>query len=135
MSKEELMQGIKDGEGLVISDATHRLDHLLSAAIDLLEVYEITDNPFSYIHPQSFTKQLRGLFRTTEGYTETDIEGAAYVNTYYGYWEIKDESEAWLYWEAVFDLFQDLSPDGYYFGTHEEDGSSFGWFPTEGGQD
>jgi len=46
------------------------------------------------------------------------------------YWEVTPPDPSIL-WEKIFDLMNEISPKGCYFGCHQGDGSLFGFFEVE----
>lgn len=44
---------------------------------------------------------------------------------YFSHWRCADDLA------YLFDTLDEFSPEGYYFGAHEGDGSDFGWWPCD----
>jgi hypothetical protein len=117
MGKKELQEVIKHHEGFILSDGTLKTETLLAKACELFNVYGIETK---------LNEEIPMLF------TELGT-GSLVADVYYGA-EIKEDKreEAEYIWnEDVYNLFSELSPNGYYFGSSEGDGACIGWFRLE----
>jgi hypothetical protein len=94
-----------------ISCGTLRTADLLSAFAAELEW--LNDSPFDN-RPHNLAGQIQDLF-SDDGET------------------IKEEKQDEAQWilEEAFDLLNEASPEGYYFGTHPGDGSDFGFWQIQ----
>lgn len=116
MSKKDLQRDICKKGGLILSDGTLNLEHLLPKAHDLLRDYNI--NP-------SLRKEIRKLF-VVRGWENGDD---MWTHVYHGRVRIKDDEQASYLWnEDVYNYFNNIAPNGYYFGSLEGDGACIGWF-------
>lgn len=107
-----LKKEIEQKEGLIFSTDTLKTDDLLTSAYSFLKAYELNEQ---------LQKNIAEVF-TEEPTNE---------NYYYSRTEIKEgkeEESGYLFNEDVFNYFNEIAPDSYYFGTSEGDGACFGWF-------
>jgi len=123
-NKKDLQELIIKKEGLIFSEGTLNLTHLLSAVYDLIVEFNLDSN---------LEKDIEKVFTNTD--PEDDEKNLpTYHNQYYGYIEIpkdKEEEASYIFNEDIFDLFNDIAPEGFYFGNLEGDGACFGWFVVE----
>ena len=111
----EFKKTITGKSGLIISEATHRNEDLLSATYDILNKFGL-NLPLQAEIFEIFTEEPTSF------------------NVFYGYTSIPDEKQeeaTQLFNEDVYSYFNEIAPNGYYFGTSEGDASCFGWFLQE----
>lgn len=116
MSKESLQAEIIEKEGIILSDGTLNLQHLLPKVFDLISAYEIKTD---------INKDIESVF---EGDKPT------FYNQFYGNSKLiqsKEEIASDIWNEDVYNLFNSLCPDGFYFGSSEGDGACIGFFKYE----
>lgn len=132
MSKRELQKIIKETGGVEFLNGTLNLADLLAQAYDLITMYDLRGNPFKYIQNKSFRSEIKDLFRTTDG-ENGPVCYPMWNERFYGNIELipDKESEAYMIWDEVCNYFNNLAPNGYYFGSTEGDGSDIGWWKIE----
>ena len=92
-------------EGLIISEATLKTSDLLDAA-------------YSVLFPNGLNTELcHEIEIIINGGTSTDID----------YGKLRDDAE-YMWNETIFNYFNEICPDGYYFGPSEGDGACIGFF-------
>ena len=114
-TKKDLQELIIKKGGLIFSEGTLSLVHLLPAAYDLIVEFNLNSN---------LEKDIKKVF------SNTDTE-PTYHNQYYGYITIpedKEEEASYIFNEDIFNL---MICAGIYFGNLEGDGACFGWFMIE----
>lgn len=119
MSIKDLQKDIRKEEGYILSDGTLNLTHLLPKAYDLMLSYNLQTN---------LKKEIESVFTALP----------TFHNQYYGETEIiedKMEDAVYLWNEDIFNYFNNISPNGYYFGSSEGDGACLGWFKYEENED
>lgn len=125
MSIKSFQTILKSGYGMVISTATHRTESLLAVSHDLI----ITHN-MRKLYP--LAKEIKEILNYDGDMT---LSHADYYDKLY----IKpedNENASDLLNETVYNRFNEIAPRGYYFGTPEGDGSSFGfWKEAPEGKD
>lgn len=115
MGKKHLQKIIRDGKGFILSTGTLNLEHLLPKAYDVIISYRIYS-----LYP--LAHKIAEVIKYKGGVP-------ASTACYYGYTEISNEEEAGYLWhEDVFNMFNELAPKGYYFGSQEGDGACIGWW-------
>lgn len=133
MSKVTLQKTIQKGQGYVLSSGTLNLEHLLSVAHDIIIKYRLDDK----VGGTSLRKLIRGCFIQVREAEDLDVylkEGGLWELQYFGVVRLNTgryEVGQWTpqdIWEACISLFESVTPEGYYFGTLEGDGSCIGWF-------
>lgn len=110
---------VKDEGGYIFSTGTHNYNDLLSSAHELFLRFDIDTK---------YVKKIENLFEfdTESDYTLSD---AVYYNKIkLSEFESEEVAEFWN--ETLFNYFNEVSPEGYYFGTSEGDGSCYGWFES-----
>lgn len=123
MSIKDLQRDIKKGEGYILSDGTLNYRHLIPKAYDIITRYNMQTE---------LKNEIKKVFTNTDN-EDTTIYEPTFYNQYYNNIEISEENyekAGWL-WEDIFDYFNNISPKGYYFSSHEGDGSCFGWWKYE----
>lgn len=126
MSKiKQLQTGITSKGGFILSDGTCNLNHLLPKAYDLIVGAELSEslakdilNVF-YIKPED--KEMIGIY---------GLFNAQY-NDFCKIPEDKEIEASEIWNESIYNLFNNIAPYGYYFGSSEGDGACFGWFQFE----
>lgn len=116
MSKASFKKNVKQDNGYILSDGTHDYQALLCKSYDLLVNFNIRT------HLKKEIEKALGLPKD------------ASAERLYFYSELPEydiDVLASLWNDDVFYLFEDLTPNGYYFGTLEGDGACFGWFKLE----
>ena len=111
----ELQKDITERNGLIFSTDTLKIDDLLTSVYSFLKAREIN---------QYLQDTIAEIF--TE---EPTNENYCYCRT-----ELKPETEdeaSYILNKTVWNFFNEIAPDGYYFGNTEGDGSCFGWFLLE----
>lgn len=126
MSKKELQNDIKRNNGYILSDGTLNLQHLLPKAYDLI----ITYNLRGY---RELLAEIRSCFVIQEDTFHT-IDGGLFRLQYHGMASLEESlmeraSDIWN--ESIFNVFNELTPNHYYFGSSEGDGACIGWFQNE----
>jgi allophanate hydrolase subunit 1 len=123
MSIKDLQKTIRQREGLILSTDTLNLIHLLPASYDLMVNYNMRT---------TLKNDIESVFANTDK-DEEEKELPTYTNQYYSRIEIPEEKaeEANYILEEVFNYFENISPNGYYFGNTEGDGACFGFFKCE----
>lgn len=116
MSKRDLQRDIRNNGGLILSDGTLNINHLLAKSYDLMSHYNLRTNIYGEILETFNISKLGAPSLMTE--------------VYYGRAEIPREKEEYAYmlWEDITNYFQELAPSGYYFGASEGDGACIGWW-------
>lgn len=112
LTVENLKHEIIAKEGLVISEATLKIEDLLSTYYQLIKNYHLSDTRMEEI--QSFF----------------DEEPTAY-NYFYNIAHLlgdKEEEATEYLNESLFDFFNEICPEGFYFGSNEGDGACIGFF-------
>lgn len=130
MSKEQLQELITQKEGLIFSEGTHNLTHLLPSAYDLIKQYGLDkeDNKAAEI-----CKDIEKIFVNTDP-EETEKLLPTFRNQYYNKIYIpeeKQEEAGYIFNEAIFNYFNDIVPEGFYFSSHPGNGSCFGFWKIE----
>lgn len=116
MSRETLQAEIIAHEGIILSDGTLNLQHLLPSAYDFIVSHGLSDE---------LEKAIEGVFVG---------EKPTYYNQFYGKTKLnedKREEAEWLWNEDVYNLFNEIAPLGFYFGCTEGDGACIGFFRYE----
>ncbi|HHX66787.1 MAG TPA: hypothetical protein GX708_01865 [Gallicola sp.] len=129
MSKEQLQKEIISKEGIILSEGTHNLTHLLTSAYDLITNYNLEEDAKA----AKIITDIRKCFVNTNQENK-DENLPTYYNQYYNYICIPDENQeeaSILFNEDIFNYFSEISPEGYYFSSHPGDGSLFGWWKCE----
>lgn len=118
---------IKNGV-YILSDGTLNMDHLLSKAHDVIKEFHMANE-----NPQLIVNIYK-VFSCDKEDLNAIYEHGLFFAQYYNMCKIKDEliTEADYIWnEDIYNLFQSVSPDGYYFGSSDGDGACIGWFKCE----
>lgn len=113
MTKEELQKEIVGKDGIILSDGTLNIQHLLPKAYDLIQAYKLSD---------ALEKAIEAVFIG---------EAPTFYNQFYGDTKLnpnKEEEANYLWNEDIFNLFNEITPDGFYFGSSEGDGACIGFF-------
>lgn len=113
---------IKSNEGFILSDGTLNLTHLLSKAHDLIVAYNMND---------SLQIDIIDLFDLD---CPLEKGETLYSKQYHGEAKIYEDSEqdANEIWnDDVYNYFNEISPNGYSFGSFDGDGACIGWFKVE----
>lgn len=124
MSIKTLQKTIKKEQGFILSDGTMNLLHLLPKAYDLITGYNLRTN---------LKKEIEEVFSNADKEEKEKLLPSFY-NQYYSGVEITEEKmeEAGYLWnENIYNYFNNISPNGYYFGSSEGDGACIGWFKFE----
>lgn len=137
MAKEELQKVILTGDdGLLFSSRTLNLQHLLAQAYDTLVSYELTDGKHGV---GDLKTSILECFEPSTNYYGTMEDVIAHNNSlftsqYHGRCELVKYKHGDIaldpadVWDACCNYFQNLAPEGYYFGDIEGDSSCIGWF-------
>ena len=113
----DLQELIENREGLIFSEGTGHTFQLLTKAYHFLNHYNIH---------QELQDEVEELLRLNEIHENTVhlpdrlFEGFNYYASD-------------VFNGGVFNLFNNIAPPGFYFGTLEGDGACYGWFKFEGG--
>lgn len=128
MSKADLQKAIKENEGIILSDGTLNLEHLLSSAYDLIVSYNLKGNPNSHIQTKTIRNDILECFVIDGDFMKSNE--SLWRKVYYSEAKINEKAPYSPYdvWDDVESYFQSLAPDGYYFGSLEGDGACIGWF-------
>jgi len=119
--KEKLKTIIQNEEGFILSDGTLNPEHILPKVYDLIEELELEKE-------DKKAKELKKLIE------EIFTDNPTFQNQYWDESNIKEgkEEEAnFILNEDVFNYLSELSPEDYFFGSHEGDGALIGWFKEE----
>lgn len=137
-SVKDLQEKIIKDEGFILSDGTLNLNHLLSKAHDLIQMERLEGEckgclKTSPKYTKSIMKQIRTIFHHEDEEKYMELH-CLYDPVYYGTSYIPHDnmiqaSELWN--ETIFNFFNEVAPDGYYFGSSEGDGALIGWFKYE----
>lgn len=103
---------ITEKEGLIISEATLKIEDLLSASYDFMSAHQLNE------------KLQNEICKTFE------VVSNCYNNCH-RLCTIPDKNQDTaneLWNEDVFNYFNSIAPAGYYFGSSEGDGACIGWF-------
>ena len=121
---EYFMNKITDFGGYTFSEGTHDTACLLAKAYDLLNGLEFSDE-VEYIpwRIARFSNQVEKALSW-----DRDEYDSAFEAYYWGALQVVDEEQASYLLDDAFDILGSLSPEGYYFGSHEGDGACFGWW-------
>jgi len=127
MSIKDLQTTIKVKEGFILSTDTLNLEHLLPSAYDLIVAYNMRTN---------LKEEIEKVFVNTD--LEEEKLLPTFHNQFYSNIEIpeeKQEDASYLWNEDIFNYFNNISPNGYYFGNTLDDGACIGWFKVEENED
>lgn len=125
MSVEKFQEAVKKHEGYILSDGTLNYEHLLAKAYDCIVGWEIESD---------IPKEIIELFAFEKDYAPEDGDDISLRElVYFGHAELKEDSQSlesasWIWNETLYNFFDEMSPDGYYFGGSEGDGACIGWF-------
>jgi hypothetical protein len=128
MSIKDLQKTIRKEGCYILSDGTLNLTHLLPCAYDLI---------VSYNMQTTLKKDIESVFIPTEKADYKLEKLPTYYNQYHGNVEISNSKmeEASMIWnEDIYNYFNAISPNGYYFGSSEGDGALIGWWKIEEGE-
>src|SRR5206468_6757772 len=127
MSKVEQLKAeiIKHG-GFILSDGTLNLTHLLPKAYDLMVGAELDC--------ETLKQYILAVFNVDAEDLQVIREHGLFFAQYHGMCKVAEDkqieaSEIWN--EDVFNLFNNISPEGFSFGSSEGDGACIGWFKYE----
>lgn len=115
LTKENLVQEIIAKNGLVISEATLKTDDLLSTYYQLIKDYHLSGKVMNEIS-QFFDEEpttINYFYGVCHIFREKEEEAREYLNDF------------------LYDFFNEICPEGYYFGNTEGDGACFGFFKCE----
>lgn len=107
-----LQEKIKEQEGFIISTDTLKLSDLIPEASYLIHAYDLDPDFLPELDEIMFYHVERDRFE----FEEMVDRG-----------ELREKAE-WLWNESIFNYFNEIAPDGYYFGNTEGDGALFGFF-------
>lgn len=112
---KKFMDYVIQHEGLVLSEATLNTADRLTSSYTFLMEHELKPE---------LCQEIRNCF---------DEEPTNFNFTYGRCHLLSNKSELaeYLLNEDVFNFFNDIAPDGYYFGSQEGDGACFGWWQYE----
>jgi hypothetical protein len=128
MSIKDLQKDIRKNEGYIFSDGTFNLNHLLPKTYDLLVAYNMQSQT-----AKNIKKAIEGIFVNTDK-DQTEKLLPTYINQYYSNIEIPDDKQeeaSYIWNEDIFNYFNSIAPNNYYFGSSEGDGACIGWFKEE----
>ena len=124
MSIKNLQKNIRNNEGFILSTDTLNLTHLLPSAYDLMVKYNMRT---------SLKQEIESVFVNTDS-DDTEKLLPTFYNQFHGLIKIpteKQEEASYLWNEDIFNYFNNISPNGYYFGSSEGDGACIAWFKVE----
>jgi hypothetical protein len=130
----KLQEVIINNGGFILSDGTLNLQHLLPKAYDLLSNYEIDKPELKQEILDCFELEYYGADKEFSKEQFIDKELSLFVEQYHGDAELMDDKQelaSYLWNEDIFNLFNNIAPTGYYFGSSEGDGACIGWFKFE----
>lgn len=125
MSIKHLQKDIRKGEGYILSDGTLNLKHLLPKVYDLIITYNMQSKT-----AKDIKAAIEELFINIDE-EETEKQLPIFANQYYNrikFAEDKQEEISYIWNENIFNYFNNISPNRYYFGHSEGDGACIGWF-------
>jgi hypothetical protein len=140
MPKEQLRSDIMGSNGAyVISDGTLNPQHLLAKSYDLLVQWGIEDAKHGI---GDLKTSILEVFKPNTDYYSTMQDAIAgdnslFTSQYHSRCELIEYRHGDIalsphdVWEACYSFFQNIAPDGYYFGSQEGDGACIGWFVYE----
>ena len=102
-NKKDLQELIKQKGGLIFSEGTLNLTHLLPTAYDVIVEFNLSDN---------IKEEIEKIFSNIDS-------------------QDKEEEASYIFNEDIFNLFNDIAPEGFYFSSHPGDGACFGWWKVE----
>lgn len=95
-----------------IIHGTHRPQDLIPTLLDAVREY----------NPSAYAGLMVSPFGAIPAYVQDEGDDSPW-------WDGDDAS--YLLNEVLFDLLNEVSPEGCYFGAHPGDGSDFGWWETD----
>ena len=116
MTLQEFQELIIKDEGVCFSDGTLNLRHLLPKAYDLFNEVDIEPD---------LRSEIKGLFIGEEPTFYNQFYGDSVLN------HTKEEEASYLWNEDIYNLFNEIAPEGFYFGSNEGDGAYIGWFKVD----
>lgn len=128
MGIKDLQKDIRKEGSYILSDGTLNLTHLLPKAYNLIISYNMQSKTVKDIK-----KAIEEVFVNTDK-EETEKLLPTFINQYYNRIEIsedKQEDANYLWNENIFNYFNNIAPNKYYFGSSEGDGACIGWFKCE----
>jgi hypothetical protein len=130
MSIKDLQKDIRKNEGYILSDGTLNLTHLLPKAYDLLVGYNMQSQT-----AKDLKKAIEGVFENvgneqTEKYLPT-FENQYFYNIRLIQTNEKQDEASYIWNEDIFNYFNNIAPNKYYFGCSEGDCACIGWFKCE----
>ncbi len=123
--KRDLKTLIKQSEGLIFSEGTLSIESLLSSSYELIIDFQL--------ETEALKRDIEEVFQNQDKEEAEKLIPNSY-NHYYSYVfipEDKQEEASYIFNESVFDFFNEIVPEGYYFSSHEGDGSLFGFWKEE----
>lgn len=131
-NKEDFQKEIIEKEGFLFSDGTLNNLHLLPKAYDIIKGYNM------HIDSEKARTITEDILKCFKGDVKPDQ--SLYMQQYYSEIELKSynemmEEHEWndndLWYEDIHNFFNEISPNGFYFGSCEGDGACIGWFKFE----
>lgn len=134
MSIKALQADIRKREGYILSDGTLQNSTLLAKAFDLIVAYN-----FSAAKRKNLLDEIARCFTWSNIEYQKDFahlfpHASLDIPRFYSYCEIveaQQEDASWIWNESLYNLFNNIAPKGYYFGSSEGDGACIGWFKIE----
>lgn len=118
MNKVDFQKHVRKNEGYILSDGTLNLEHLLSKAYDFIVLYNLE------------TELKEDILECFE--YDGEVNGDLFLKQYYDEARLNEDYNATVLWnEDVYMYFNEIAPDGYYFGSSDGDGALIGWFKYE----
>jgi len=134
MALKNLQNEISSYGSLVLSEGTLNPEHLLAKCYDQMLWYRLMDDDarvsklmdliLECYRPTDPTLSMRELLEREE---------RLFDNQYYGRCVLRDNQEygapdPYEVLESCYNYFEEIAPEGFYFGTLEGDGACLGWF-------
>lgn len=123
MTIKSLRNTIVKNQGYILSDGTCNLQHLLPKAHDVIYVYNL--------RAMKLRRAIVNVFKPDKDTREYIAIHGLFAAQYYGKVTLDDEQQEtanYLWNETIYNLFNNIAPEGYYFGSSESDGACIGWF-------
>ena len=121
-----LQEKIKEQEGFIISTDTLKLSDLIPEASYLIHAYDLDPDFLPELDEIMFYHVERDRFEFEDMVNRGELNRFEFEEMV-DRGELREKAE-WLWNESIFNYFNEIAPDGYYFGNTEGDGALFGFF-------